>query len=536
MKIINKVRSVGLITLCMTSIAAHSISDITLVGNSDQECRLTATYYNGDDGTTTEAVCSFEKISGGDDRYTCAVDTGDFNNDVSRLSIKVLDDKAEACKDNGGVDIYEIETSGGLLSRWNNLGNTGTCTSTYFSNKSNGEWGTFSMFKPTKGTEEEAIVNENKYGSTPRYITYEYFEGMNSVSFYTSGVTADLISCTVWNSWAQKERFNSNLVAKGFKFESKKFPDQYLQHNTYSEEPASLDGKGNTWWIGTVDGVCPKQDSIVYLAKSEDNDNEWSDGKHGQYLRIDDDETTTTNVDQDYVGSLEEWKLKIIKQDEWEYDDCLRDGHEIRLVNVKTGLSMNATSETEIAIDESSDHAGWDRVRFYAHESDYTPETYSEVLRMSTVGGQGGTWFDDKDIANDAKDGSTRVTKIQLNTGNRVDTIGFTYSDGTMAIHGRDDGTDTFFTFDMKWDQTYHLAEGEYVKYARACVGKKNGSDRVFYLRLMTSFGNYIEGGTETEDCTQFKESVAGDGSVLISMRGRSGTEIDQIGFRQLIP
>ncbi len=526
MKIISRIKHLGLITLFILPVAAHSINDITLFGDSDSSCELTVSYYNGDDHTTNEAVCSFEKISGGDDKYTCAVGTGNYNNNSSRLTIKVSEHKLDACKNKGGAQISLIETASKVLPDWDHLSNNGTCTSNYFSNKNNGTWRTFSLLKPIHGTITETIATPNVgLGSTIR----DYYEGMNSISFFTSN--SDLIYCTVWNSWAEKGRFNRDQIGKGFKFESKRFPGRYLQHNTYSESPVSLDNTGNTWWIGDESSVCPKDGDTVFLAKSEDNDNEWSDGYHEQYLRIQDNDTDTTNVDQDYVGSLEKWTLEIIKG-ESEDVDCLRDGDEIRLKSHKTGLYMSATSETGIMIDEGEGHSSWNRVKFYAHASDYTSPTYAYAQKRTTVGGDGGSWFDHGTVAKEALDGSIRVSKIHLNTGNRVDTLGFTYSDGTTAIHGNNDDLIT----GIKWNQTYHLAEGEYVKYARACVGRKNGSDRIFYLKLQTNFGKSISGGTETDNCTQFKESVSGDGSVLISPRGRSGAELDAIGFWQMIP
>jgi len=511
----------------MAPIAAHSISDITLLGNSHSSCELTATYYNGDDDTTTEAVCSFKKNSQDvSDEYTCAVGTGNFDDSSSWLTIKVSEHKLDACKENGGAQVSAIETTAGVLDDWDHLSYNGTCTSKYFSNKNNGKWGTFSLLKPTHGTLTETMVTPNQgLGST----TIEYYEGMNGVSFYTKN--RDLIYCTVWNSWAEKGRFNRDQVGKGFKFESKKYPGRYLQHNTFSESPASLDSTGNTWWIGDENSVCPKDGDTVFLAKSEDNDNEWSDGYHEQYLRIQDNDTDTTNVDQDYVGSLEKWKLEIVTAAS-AYNDCLLDGDEIRLKSVETGLYMRASSETGIAIDEDEGHSSWDRVKFYAHASDYIPPTYAYAQKRTAVGGDGGSWFDTGDIAQEALDGSIRVSKIHLNSGNRVDTLGFTYSDDTEVFKGNTSPLGV----NQQWNQTYHLAEGEYVKYARACVDRKNGSDRIFYLELKTSFGNSIAGGTESGTCTQFKESVAGDGSVLISIRGRAGAELDKIGFWQMIP
>ena len=523
MKIINRIKHLGLISLFVLPISAHSIKDITIIANSHQSCQLEASYYNDDDKTTTEAVCRFKKVSGGDDIYTCAIGTGNYNKRRSRLTIGVSDDKLNECKNNGGVDIFAIGSFGG----WDDQGYNSTCTNNYFSAKSHGEWDYFSFLKPINGTITESIGTKNSgLGTTFR----RYYEGMSSMSFLTK--SKNLVNCTVWNSWAEKGRLNSDQVAKGFKFESKRFPGRYLQHNTYSDLPVSLDSRGNTWWIGDLNGVCPQDGDRVYLAKSEDNGDEFSNGLHEQYLRIQDRDSVTTNVDLDWVGSFETWKLEI--NSATGYNDCLSDGDEIRLKSDKTGRYMSATSQTDILIDETVDYG--DRVKFYARASDYTPPKYAYAQQREVVGGGGGHWFDHEAVAQEALNGSVRVTKIQLNSGNRVDTIGFTYSDGTTAIHGDYDDPFSQYAGLLKWNSTYHLAEGEYVNYAKACVNRKNGSDRIFYLKLKTNFGKSIAGGTQSGTCTEFKESVAGDGSVLISPRGRSGAELDAIGFWQMVP
>jgi endonuclease/exonuclease/phosphatase family metal-dependent hydrolase len=166
-----------------------------------------------------------------------------------------------------------------------------------------------------------------------------------------------------------------------------------------------------------------------------------------------------------------------------------------------------------------------DRAAFLDEEgerlSDHDPITVgfswtrSADLRLGeTFGGPHGGHFNDVDkVASGA-----RAAQVGLRAGKRVDQVGLTLRDGTAFTHGGDGGTPA----------TLALGEDEYVSSVRLCQGKRKGDTRIFYAQFATNLGNHVEGGTATSDCVTH---ATPDGWQIAGFHGRSGKELDKVGF-----
>ncbi|WP_128374692.1 jacalin-like lectin [Streptomyces cavernae] len=129
-------------------------------------------------------------------------------------------------------------------------------------------------------------------------------------------------------------------------------------------------------------------------------------------------------------------------------------------------------------------------------------------------GGPHGDYYQDID----AVPAGARATKISLRAGSRVDQVGITLANGTALTHGGTGGTASSLT----------LGSGEYVTTAYLCRAQKDGRTRVFYAKFTTNLGNSLAGGTTTSDCVT---RTAPSGWQIAGFHGRSGNEVDKIGF-----
>jgi hypothetical protein len=129
-------------------------------------------------------------------------------------------------------------------------------------------------------------------------------------------------------------------------------------------------------------------------------------------------------------------------------------------------------------------------------------------------GGPHGDYFDDIGSVPAA----ARATGVSLRSGARVDQMGLTLANGTTLTHGGTGGTAVSLS----------LASGEYVTSVQVCAGVKDGRTRIFYARFGTSLGRGLTGGTATSDCVT---RTAPSGWQLAGFHGRSGDEVDKIGF-----
>lgn len=128
-------------------------------------------------------------------------------------------------------------------------------------------------------------------------------------------------------------------------------------------------------------------------------------------------------------------------------------------------------------------------------------------------GGTGGTEFNDITSI----PGSASVSSLSLSTGNRVDNIGLTLSNGTTFAHGGTGGMPATLT----------MGSGEYPVSLNICQASYNSDNRLFYAQWTTNLGRTLSGGTTTSDCTTF---TAPSGYEISGFYGRSGSEVDQLG------
>ena len=138
--------------------------------------------------------------------------------------------------------------------------------------------------------------------------------------------------------------------------------------------------------------------------------------------------------------------------------------------------------------------------------------TRNPALRLSDhFGGPHGDYFTDVDAA-------APVRTLTLRSGSRVDQIGATLDDGASLAHGGSGGS----------AQSLVLGSNEYVTSATLCEGSYKGHTRIFSARFVTNQGRTLAGGSTTSDCVT---RTVPDGWQLAGFHGRSGDEVDKIGF-----
>ncbi|KAE9031332.1 hypothetical protein PR002_g9656 [Phytophthora rubi] len=172
-----------------------------------------------------------------------------------------------------------------------------------------------------------------------------------------------------------------------------------------------------------------------------------------------------------------------------------RDGDEIDLFGaVWTSIQTTTTSSSSSATTTVSD---------------------SDIVLSELYGGPHGVAFSDINLIKFQQ----TVSSLTLRSGARVDavTLQITAPEELTMNHGGTGGSDVTLT----------LGAGEYITSMEAHWGKKDDHTRVFYLNFVTSFGNSISGGTETDDEAT---ATAPDGFQLAGFYGRAEDEVDQLG------
>jgi hypothetical protein len=153
--------------------------------------------------------------------------------------------------------------------------------------------------------------------------------------------------------------------------------------------------------------------------------------------------------------------------------------------------------------------------------SDHDPVTVrfswsrNPALQLSDqFGGPHGDYYTDVP----AVPAGARVRTLSLRSGSRVDQVGVTLDNGTTLTHGGTGGTASSLV----------LGAGEAVTSATLCQGSYKGHTRIFSARFVTSLGRVLAGGSTTSDCVT---RTAPDGWQLAGFHGRSGDEVDKLGF-----
>ncbi|KAG3177932.1 hypothetical protein PC128_g16643 [Phytophthora cactorum] len=132
----------------------------------------------------------------------------------------------------------------------------------------------------------------------------------------------------------------------------------------------------------------------------------------------------------------------------------------------------------------------------------------------------GGPHGDDYTDAALVKSGQ-KVLSINLRAAERVDAVILTIvnpsGEESTLYHGGGGG-------DLKTPLA--LAEGEYITVMEAHAGKHKERTRIKYIKFTTNLGNFIEGGTRTDN---IGTDTAKDGYQLGGFIGRSGDELDLV-------
>ncbi|OWY98082.1 hypothetical protein PHMEG_00031245 [Phytophthora megakarya] len=136
----------------------------------------------------------------------------------------------------------------------------------------------------------------------------------------------------------------------------------------------------------------------------------------------------------------------------------------------------------------------------------------------ANFGGNYGHPFSDEKMVKSGQ----KVLSINLRAGERVDAVMLnivkpTGGEGPL-IHGGIGG-------DLK--KPLALAEGEYIISMEAHNGEHKGHTRIKYIKFTTNKGNFIEGGTKTDEIGL---DTAKEGYQLSGFVGRSGDELDLVG------
>jgi endonuclease/exonuclease/phosphatase family metal-dependent hydrolase len=144
---------------------------------------------------------------------------------------------------------------------------------------------------------------------------------------------------------------------------------------------------------------------------------------------------------------------------------------------------------------------------------DWTYGTDPDRRLSDQIGGPYGVAFNDVGILPE----NPSVASLGIRSGDRIDRVEITLTDGVLLSHGGTGGEKDSFS----------MESGEYLTSLHACSSGKKDNGRISYARFTTSTGRTLEGGTETSDCETY---IAPDGWQIVGFHGRSGDEIDKIG------
>ncbi|KAB5589334.1 hypothetical protein CTheo_7226 [Ceratobasidium theobromae] len=134
--------------------------------------------------------------------------------------------------------------------------------------------------------------------------------------------------------------------------------------------------------------------------------------------------------------------------------------------------------------------------------------------KSELYGGPHGKEFDDSSLI----PSNANLASLTLRGDKRLDGITFNLTSGETFTHGGSGGDPHPITLD----------KGEYITCIKLCKGRKSKKTRIFYALATTSTGRTIQAGRATDDCTVVSTP---EGFTVVGGYGRSGDEIDQLGF-----
>lgn len=169
-----------------------------------------------------------------------------------------------------------------------------------------------------------------------------------------------------------------------------------------------------------------------------------------------------------------------------------------------TSYRLENTKFVDASGNQLSDH--------YPIHVNFNYTVSSSVQLSEAFGGTGGTPFNQlKHLP-----ANTRITKLSLYSGARVDGLKLTFGNGSSLSQG---GTAT--------ESSITLAGDEYVKSVELHKAARNGSDRIFYAKFTTNKGQQLSGGTQKTDKVTY---TAPEGWYIAGFYGRAGDELDRLG------
>lgn len=107
------------------------------------------------------------------------------------------------------------------------------------------------------------------------------------------------------------------------------------------------------------------------------------------------------------------------------------------------------------------------------------------------------------------------VQVIEMRSGNRVDQVNLTLSNGITFVHSGTGGT----------ANQLPLGSGEYITSVTMDSGQYNGDTRVFYASFTTTLGRTMSGGSTTGTKVTY---TAPAGRQIVGFHGRTGEELDK--------
>jgi hypothetical protein len=174
---------------------------------------------------------------------------------------------------------------------------------------------------------------------------------------------------------------------------------------------------------------------------------------------------------------------------------------------------VNLQAPTYVDHQDAVDGSGAQLSDHHPIEVDWSYTTATSLTLSDQFGGPHGTSYNDSS----ALPPTPVIKQLTIQTGNRVDHVETTLSNGYVFSHGGSGGT----------AQTLTLASGEVLSSVNLCTAQYNGDTRVFSINFTTSAGRRLSGGTTTSSCTTY---TAPAGMQIAAFHGRSGDEVDKLG------
>lgn len=203
------------------------------------------------------------------------------------------------------------------------------------------------------------------------------------------------------------------------------------------------------------------------------------------------------------------------------WDNVNSGGHEVvDKIWYRSGKNVDLTALSyDLLATEFTDENGEQLSDHYPITATFKYTLHETIKTSDTFGGGGGDAFSFIEEMNESL-----PTKVAIATGERLDMVSMTYGDVTVSAGG--DGGDV---------QEYVFEEGEYITSMTLSKVKKTtfGTYRVSYVKLVTNYGNVIEGGTyKSGKSTTY---TAPEGYAIAGFHGHCGDEIDRLGAIYLL-